>query len=114
MKSKKASRDNGFRAAADATPSVSDACISRYGEVAAASAQATRPAHFANRWFVGGDAWEGEPNARRECEVLGYVRDEDGRDRCHVRFLDKPDLFADAEGYYTPWQLFPVLEAAHG
>lgn len=74
------------------------------------SAQETRPAHFNNRWFIGADRWE-DPNGLRECEVLDYVTDEDGRDLCHVRFLDMPDLFADREGYYTPWQLFPVLPA---
>lgn len=78
------------------------------------NAQAKTPAHFNNRWRVATWHDEGDANAQRECEVLGYVTDDAGRDLCHVRFVDMPDLFADREGYYTPWQLFPILEAAHG
>jgi hypothetical protein len=75
-------------------------------------AQAAIPPTFRNRWYVGGVPWEGELNAGRECEVLGYMQDERGCALCHVRFLDMPDLFADREGYFTPWALFPVLERA--
>lgn len=68
------------------------------------------PASFVNRWRVGTWFDEGDANAQRECEVLGYVRDEEtGMDVCHVRFIDMPDLFADREAYYTPHMLFPVL-----
>ena len=73
------------------------------------NAQTALPASFNNRWRVGTWYDEGDPNAQRECEVLGYVTDDDGRDLCHVRFLDMPDLFADREAYYTPHQLFPVV-----
>lgn len=67
------------------------------------------PPSFNNRWFIGGDKWE-DDNAGRECEVLGYVTAEDGRDLCHVRFLDFPDLFAEREGFFTPYILFPVRD----
>lgn len=70
------------------------------------------PPAFVNLWRVGTWYDEGDPNAQRECEVLGYVLDEDGYDLCHVRFTDMPDLFADREGYYSPHVLFPVLGAA--
>lgn len=70
------------------------------------------PDSFNNRWRVGIWYDEGDANAQRECEVVGYVTDEDGRDLCHVRFTDTPDLFADREGHYSPWVLFPVLGAA--
>lgn len=70
------------------------------------------PPHFNNHWRVGTWCDEGDPNAQRECEVLDYVVDADGRDLCHVRFFGMPDLFADREGYYSPHELFPLRDAA--
>lgn len=72
------------------------------------TAQTEIPEHFANLWRVGGAIWE-DPNAGRLCRATGYVSDEDGRERVHVVFVERGDLFDDAEATYTPWQLFPEL-----
>lgn len=70
--------------------------------------QTARPSHFPNRWTIAG-AHDETQNAGRECEVLGYMKDADGRDLCHVRFLDGVDMFGD-ESYCSPFELFPVTD----
>lgn len=76
----------------------------------AGARQAEIPAHFRNRWMVA--AWTDEdPMGHRECEVLRYEVDEEGRDVVRVRFLDRRDLFEPETATYTPWQLLPAQRA---
>ncbi len=72
--------------------------------------QAQIPASFNNRWRVAGTKDEYE-HAQKECKVLGFERDEQGKDMVRVSFIAGNDPSGPAEALIHPHMLFPVRSA---
>lgn len=65
------------------------------------------PESFSNKWRIAGWVDENE-HAGKLCRVIGYESDENGGDVVRVEFVDRTDLFEEADALVSPHMLLPV------